>query len=66
MSSSVARSNCSPGARLHDPGHVELVRAGLASASAERVVAGAQRFEVVRVRIRDAERKVLVQSGGLT
>jgi hypothetical protein len=38
---------------------VELVRAGLASASAERVVAGRNKFEVARVKITEAGRRVL-------
>jgi hypothetical protein len=38
---------------------VELVRAGLASASAERVVAGGRTIEVARVRITDAGRRLL-------
>jgi hypothetical protein len=38
---------------------VELVRAGLASASAERVVAGGRTIEVARVRITDAGRRAL-------
>ena len=36
---------------------VELVRAGLATATAERVVAGGHAFEVARVRITDARRR---------
>jgi hypothetical protein len=35
---------------------VELVRAGLATATAERVVAGSRKIEVARVRITDAGR----------
>jgi hypothetical protein len=38
---------------------VELVRAGLATATAERVVAGRKRIEVARVRITEAGRRVL-------
>jgi hypothetical protein len=38
---------------------VELVRAGLATAKAERVVAGGRAMEVVRVRITDAGRQAL-------
>ena len=38
---------------------VDLFRAGLATAQAERVVAGARRFEVVRVRITEAGRRAL-------
>jgi hypothetical protein len=36
------------------PQMVELVRAGLATATAERVVAGSRKIEVARVRITDA------------
>jgi hypothetical protein len=38
---------------------VELVRTGLATATAERVVAGSRKLEVARVRITDAGRKAL-------
>ena len=38
---------------------VELLRAGLASASAERVVAGRRTFEVARSRIMEAGRQLL-------
>jgi hypothetical protein len=38
---------------------VELVRAGLATASAERVVAGRQKIEVARLRITAVGRKAL-------
>jgi hypothetical protein len=38
---------------------VELVRAGLATATAERVVAGSRTIEVARVRITEAGRRVL-------
>jgi hypothetical protein len=38
---------------------VELVRAGLATATAERVVAGSRTFEVATVRITDDGRRVL-------
>jgi hypothetical protein len=41
---------------------VELIRAGLATATAERVVAGSCKIEVARVRITDAGRKVLAAS----
>jgi hypothetical protein len=41
------------------PQIVELVRAGLATATAERVVAGRRSVEVARVRITEAGRKVL-------
>jgi hypothetical protein len=44
---------------------VELVRAGLATARAERVIAGRHEFEVARVRITEAGRQVLA-SGGIT
>jgi len=36
---------------------VELVSAGLATATAERVVGGRRAFEVARVRITDARRR---------
>src|SRR5262245_29615529 len=39
---------------LFDRGLVELVRAGLATATAERVVAGSKTMEVARVRITEA------------
>ena len=38
---------------------VELVRAGLASATAERVVAGSRKMEVATVRITDAGQRML-------
>jgi len=38
---------------------VELVQAGLATATPERVVAGSNTIEVARLRITDAGRKVL-------
>jgi hypothetical protein len=38
---------------------VELVRAGLATATAERVVAGRHTIEVARVRITEARRRAL-------
>ena len=41
------------------PDMVALVRAGLATANAERIVAGSRKFEVARVRITDAGRKTL-------
>jgi hypothetical protein len=41
------------------PQMVELVRAGLASATTERVVAGKQRLEVATVRITEAGRRAL-------
>jgi hypothetical protein len=39
------------------PQMVELVRAGLATATAERVVAGSRKIEVATVRITEAGRK---------
>jgi hypothetical protein len=41
---------------------VELVRAGLATAQAERVVVGGLKFEVARVRITETGRRALPQS----
>jgi hypothetical protein len=41
------------------PQMVELVRAGLATATAERVVAGSRTIEVARVRITEAGRRAL-------
>jgi hypothetical protein len=41
---------------------VELVRAGLATAAAERVVAGGETVEIARVRITAAGRKALAES----
>jgi hypothetical protein len=38
---------------------VEIINAGLASATAERVVAGKRKLEVARVRITDAGRRAL-------
>jgi hypothetical protein len=43
------------------PQMVELVRAGLATATAERVVAGSRKIEVARVRITAAGRRALAQ-----
>jgi hypothetical protein len=40
---------------------VELVNAGLASVTTERVVAGGLKMEVARVRITEAERRALGQ-----
>jgi hypothetical protein len=40
---------------------VELVRAGLATANAERVVAGGLTLEVARVRITEAGRRALAR-----
>jgi len=41
------------------PQMVELVRAGLATATTERLVAGSRKIEVARVRITDAGRRAL-------
>jgi hypothetical protein len=41
------------------PQMVELVRAGLATATAERVVAGSRKLEVARVKITEAGRRAL-------
>jgi hypothetical protein len=41
---------------------VELIRAGFATATAERVVAGGRTIEVARMRITEAGRRVLPQS----
>jgi hypothetical protein len=43
------------------PQMVELVRAGLATATAERVVAGSRKIEVARVRITDAGLRALTE-----
>jgi hypothetical protein len=43
------------------PQMVELVRAGLATATAERVVAGRRTIEVARVRITEAGRRALAR-----
>jgi hypothetical protein len=43
---------------------VELVRGGLATATAERVVAGSRTIEVARVRITEAGRQALDQTKG--
>jgi hypothetical protein len=40
---------------------VELVKAGLASASAERMVAGGKRIEVATLRITEAGRRTLAE-----
>jgi hypothetical protein len=42
------------------PQMVELVRAGLATATGERVVAGRERIEVATLRITDAGRRALI------
>jgi hypothetical protein len=42
---------------------VEVVRAGLATATAERIVAGERTIEVARVRITEAGRRVLGEIG---
>jgi hypothetical protein len=44
------------------PQMVELVRAELATATAERVVAGRRTIEMTRVRITEVGRRALVQS----
>jgi hypothetical protein len=44
------------------PQLVELVRAGLASATAERVVAGKKAMEIARVRITEAGRAALAKT----
>jgi hypothetical protein len=41
---------------------VELVRAGLVTATAERVVAGKLKLEIARVPITDARRKALAEA----
>jgi hypothetical protein len=41
---------------------VELVRDGLASAHAERILAGRQKMEVARVRITDQGRRALAEN----
>jgi hypothetical protein len=41
---------------------VELVRAGLATASAERVVAGGRTMEIATVRITEAGRRALADA----
>jgi hypothetical protein len=43
------------------PQMVELVRAGLATATAERVVAGSRTIEIARVRITEAGRRALTR-----
>jgi hypothetical protein len=42
---------------------VELVRAGLATAKAKRVVAGGRAMEIARVRITEAGRRALTGKG---
>jgi hypothetical protein len=42
---------------------VDLIRAGLATAEAERVMAGGRSMEVARVRITEAGRRVLAEKG---
>jgi hypothetical protein len=44
------------------PQMVKLIRAGLATAQSERVVAGGRTIEVARVRITDAGRRVLTET----
>jgi hypothetical protein len=41
---------------------VELVRAGLATATAERMVAGARTIEIATVRITEAGRRALART----
>jgi len=43
------------------PQMVELVRAGLATATAERVVTGKRTIEVARVRITEAGRRAIAE-----
>jgi hypothetical protein len=43
------------------PQMVKLIRAGLATAQSERVVAGGRTLEIARVRITDARRRALAQ-----
>jgi hypothetical protein len=45
------------------PQMVDLVRAGLATAKTERVVAGGRTMQVVRVRITEAGRRALENAG---
>jgi hypothetical protein len=45
------------------PQLVELIRAGLATATAERVVAGGKAMEIPRVRITEAGRRALAGCG---
>jgi len=52
-----SRDGCSDGFTIEQM--VELVRAGLATATAERVVAGRRTIEVTRVRITEAGRRAL-------
>jgi hypothetical protein len=44
---------------------VELVRAGLATTTAERMVAGGKSIEVARVRITEAGRQALTAPSGI-
>ena len=53
-----SRSGCH---RFTIPQMVELVRAGLATATAERVVAGNRSVEVATMRITDAGRQFLAR-----
>jgi hypothetical protein len=48
-------------ARVHHRAGVELERDGLASATAERMVAGDRTIEVARVRITEAGRRALAE-----
>ena len=43
---------------------VELIRTGLASAQAERMIAGNEQIEVARVRITEAGQRVLAETIG--
>jgi len=45
------------------PQMVELVRAGLATATPERIVAGGKTTEIARVKITEAGQQVLAESG---
>jgi len=42
----------------------DMVRAGLATAKAERVVVGGRSMEAVRVRVTDAGRQALMEGAG--
>jgi hypothetical protein len=54
------------GTRLHNRYAGRPIRAGLATAKAERVVAGGKTIEVARVRITEAERRVLAPEGAMS
>jgi len=51
------------GPRPESPAVIELVRAGLAMATVERMVAGGKSIEVARVRITEAGRRALSERG---